>query len=246
MWLSHLWNYSNDSQQILACRRWDNLSENLCVLFVAVRPSFLMYLGQISKEVQEVQNFQILHSLAFICDIFCQLSIVCCSEMSQHCNMYHGNCSNTGAKIWPFDHTNAKLLLDTTFLHSVSATEVNTSTQRPGGHCFRKKNNKQLRFAIPNHKPLLDGGFVLQMFELTGKEEDGQLHRDSCFNLVFPSVNLILPVQPNAHIALFYWMLDLRVIDRQSDGLSCEAVRSFNMHNDQQQLSQSVACLTKQ
>lgn len=50
---------------------------------------------------------------------------------------------------------------------------------------------------------------------------------------------------PDAHIVLFYWMVDLRVIDRQSDGLSCEAVRSFNMHNDQQQLSQSVACLTK-
>lgn len=86
------------------------------------------------------------------------------------------------------------------------------------------------------------------MFQLSGKEEDGQLHRDSCFNLVFlfPSVNLVLPVQPDAHITLFYWMLDLRVTDRQSDRLSCDAVRSFNMHNDQQQLSQSVACLTKQ
>eukprot|EP00064_Thunnus_orientalis_P002450 superscaffoldBa00000180_g2457 len=58
-----------------------------------------------------------------------------------------------------------------------------------------------------------------------------------------PSACLILPVQPAAHIALFYWMLDLRVIDRQSDGLSCEAVQSFNMHNIQQQLNQSVACL---
>lgn len=78
-------------------------------------------------------------------------------------------------------------------------------------------------------------------------KEDGQLHRDSWYNLVFPfpSVSLIRPVQPDAHITLFHWMLDLRVIDRQSGGLSCEAVQSFNMHNDQQQLSQSVGCLTK-
>lgn len=100
---------------------------------------------------------------------------------------------------------------------------------------------------FPNHNLLLNGGFTLQIFKLSGKEEDGQLHRDSCFNLVFlfPSINLILPVQPDAHIALLYWMLDLTVIDRQSNGLSCEAVRFVNMHNDQQQLSQSVACVTK-
>lgn len=39
-----------------------------------------------------------------------------------------------------------------------------------------------------------------------------------------------MPLQPDA----LYWMLDQRVIDRQWDGL-----------NDQQQLSQCAACLTK-
>lgn len=80
------------------------------------------------------------------------------------------------------------------------------------------------------------------------EKEDGQLHRDSCFNLVFLflSVSLILPVQPDAHIPVFYWMLDLRVIDRQSGGLSCEAVRSFNMHNDQQQLSLLHVCESRE
>lgn len=145
---------------------------------------------------------------------------------------------------WRSDHPNASV---PTSLHSATM-QLHLILEFRGLKGIASQENKTKKtFSAPSilrHKLFLEGGFVLQMCSLPGKNKDGQLHKDFCFNLVFL---FLLPFRQShcAHAALGYCMLYLRLIDKQSAGLSCEAVWPFNMYNDQQQLSQSAARLTE-